>query len=183
MRFYSTKRNSSVHKACRLLLAVLIVPRPLRRLDLGKSGVRETPRAAEQRWKVQGACVVYIVESNKSFYEATFDLGPIVQRLGFVVLHIHDLSETLRRKGVEFDEDCQVFEIGNYRLIEKMLAIDMRLSLNLPWRISVFTENGATKIGLIEPESMQAGISQSAELSRLMREITEKMTLIVDESR
>ncbi len=127
--------------------------------------------------------MVYIVESNKSFYEATFDLGPIVQRLGFVILHIHDLSETLRRKGVELDEDCQVFEICNYRLVEKMLAIDMRLSLSLHWRISVFTENGATKIGLIQPESMLAGVSQSIELSRLMQEITEKMTLIVDETR
>lgn len=127
--------------------------------------------------------MVYIVESNKSFYEATFDLGPIVQRLGFVILHIHDLSETLRRKGVELDEDCQVFEICNYRLVEKMLATDMRLSLSLPWRISVFTENGATKIGLIQPESMLAGVSQSTELSRLMQEVTEKMTLIVDETR
>ena len=127
--------------------------------------------------------MVYIVESNKSFYEATFDLGPIVQRLGFVILHIHDLSETLRRKGVELDEDCQVFEICNYRLVEKMLAIDMRLSLSLPWRISVFTENGATKIGLIQPESMLAGVTQSSELSRLMQEVTEKMTLIVDETR
>ena len=125
----------------------------------------------------------YIVESNKSFYEATFDLGPIVQRLGFVILHIHDLSETLRRKGVELDEDCQVFEICNYRLVEKMLAMDMRLSLSLPWRISVFTENGATKIGLIEPESTLDGIGQSAELARLMREVTEKVTLIVDETR
>jgi uncharacterized protein (DUF302 family) len=135
------------------------------------------------RLKIQGARVVYIVESNKSFYEATFDLGPIVQRLGFVILHIHDLSETLRRKGVELDEDCQVFEICNYRLVEKMLATDMRLSLSLPWRISVFTENGATKIGLIQPESMLAGVSQSTELSRLMQEVTEKMTLIVDETR
>lgn len=127
--------------------------------------------------------MVYIVESNKSFYEATFDLGPIVQRLGFVILHIHDLSETLRRKGLELDEDCQVFEICNYRLVEKMLSIDMRLSLSMPWRISVFTENGATKIGLIQPESMLAGVSQSIELSRLMQEVTEKMTLIVDETR
>ena len=126
--------------------------------------------------------MVYIVESNKSFYEATFDLGPIVQRLGFVILHIHDLSETLRRKGVELDEDCQVFEICNYRLVEKMLAIDMRLSLSLPWRISVFTENGATKIGILRPLAL-AEAAENAALLRLAREIEEKLVQIVDEAR
>lgn len=125
----------------------------------------------------------YIVESDKSFYEATFDLAPVIQRLGFVVLHIHDLGETLRRREIDFDDDCQVFEVGNYRQFEKMLAIDIKLSLVLPWRISVFTENGATKIGLIRPEQMLAGLNQNPELARIAREIEEKMVQIVDETR
>lgn len=89
--------------------------------------------------------MVYTLKVTSRSTKRRLIWGPIVQRLGFVILHIHDLSETLRRKGVELDEDCQVFEICNYRLVEKMLAIDMRLSLSLHWRISVFTENGATK--------------------------------------
>ncbi|EKE17207.1 MAG: hypothetical protein ACD_10C00567G0001 [uncultured bacterium] len=125
----------------------------------------------------------YIVESDKSFYEATFDLAPVIQRLGFVVLHIHDLGETLRRREIDFDDDCQVFEVGNYRQFEKMLAIDIKLSLVLPWRISIFTENGATKIGLIRPEQMLAGLNQNPELARIAREIEEKMLQIVDETR
>ena len=32
----------------------------------------------------------YIVESSKSFYEATVDLGPVIQRLCFVILNVHD---------------------------------------------------------------------------------------------
>lgn len=125
----------------------------------------------------------YIVESSKSFYEATFDLEPVVQRLGFVILNLHDLSETLRRREIDLDDECKVFEICNYRLLEKMLAIDMRLSMALPWRISVFTENGATKIGLVRPDPMLALLSQSAELSRLAREMEEKVIQIVDETR
>lgn len=125
----------------------------------------------------------YIVESDKSFYEATFDLEPVVQRLGFVILHAHDLGDMLRGKDSEPDDDCKVFEICNYRQSEKMLALDMRLSLVLPWRIAVFTENGATKIGLIRPGPMLAALSGNAELSRLAREIEEKMLQIVDETR
>jgi len=127
--------------------------------------------------------VFYIVESSKSFYEATFDLEPVVQRLGFVILNLHDLGETLRRREIDLDDECKVFEICNYRLLEKMLAIDMRLSMALPWRISVFTENGATKIGLVRPEPMLALLCESVELSRLAREMDEKMIQIVDETR
>lgn len=136
-----------------------------------------------QRSGSQGIFVFYIVESSKSFYEAGFDLEPVVQRLGFVILHTLDFSETLRRKGIDLDEDCQVFEICNYRYAEKMLSIDMRLSLTIPWRISIFTRNGATMIGVTRPETMNSVLSENAELARLAAEIDAKMVMIVDETR
>lgn len=125
----------------------------------------------------------YIVESSKSFYEATFDLGPVIQRLGFVILHVHDVSETLRRREIGLDDECQIFDICNYRQVEKLLAIDMRLSLTLPWRISVFTENGATMIAVIRPEGQLAMFSDNVEVSRIAREIEGKMIQIIDETR
>ena len=125
----------------------------------------------------------YIVESSKSFYEATFDLGPLIQRHGFVILHVHDLSETLRRREIGLDDECQIFDICNYRYVEKLLNIDMRLSLTLPWRISVYTENGATKIGVIRPERLLETFSEKPDASRIAREIEEKIIQIVDETR
>lgn len=122
----------------------------------------------------------YIVESSKSFYEATFDMAPTIQRLGFVILATHDLGEMLQRREIDLDDDCQVFEIGNYRYIEKLLSIDMRLSLTLPWRISVFTENGATKIGVSRPNTM---LGENAELAQLAAEIEAKLVMIVDDAR
>lgn len=125
----------------------------------------------------------YLVESSKSFYEATFDLPPVVQRLGFEVLKVHHVGEPRPGKASELDDDCQVFEIGNDRLSEKMLALDMRLSLALPWRISVFTENGATWIGLLRPLQLLAAFGQQPELLKLAQEIEEKLKQIVDETR
>lgn len=124
----------------------------------------------------------YIVESEKSFYEACFDLPPVVQRLGFVVLHHHDLSESMRRKEIDLDDDCQTFDVCNYRLMEKLVAIDMKLNLHTPWRISVFTQNGATKIGILRPVAM-AEPSGNAAWLRLASEIEEKLVQIVDEAR
>ena len=125
----------------------------------------------------------YIVESSKSFYEATVDLEAVVLRLGFVILHVHELGDLLRRKDIDFDDECTVFEIGSYRQMEKLLAIDLRLNMALPWRISVFTENGATKIGLIRPAPLLGALCQNAELSRLASEFEEKAIQIVDETR
>lgn len=125
----------------------------------------------------------YIVESSKSFYEANFDLGPTIQRLGFVVLATHDVGAMLQSREIDLDDECQVFEICNYRYAERLLSIDMRLSLTLPWRISVFTEDGATKIGISRPETMPELLGENAELARLAAEIEDKLKLIVDEAR
>lgn len=125
----------------------------------------------------------YIVESSKSFYEATFDLPPVVQRLGFVILHAQDLGEMLKRKEIDVDDECQVFDVCNYRQMEKMLALDIKLAMTLPWRITVFTEDGATKIGIVRPASFQASQAGNLHLARLLAEIEEKLIQIVDEVR
>ena len=44
----------------------------------------------------------YIVETNKSFNQASTDLESAVMRHGFGVLHVHDLGTTLRSKGIAF---------------------------------------------------------------------------------
>ena len=125
----------------------------------------------------------HIVESDKSFHEATVDLEAVVQRLGFVILDSHDLGAVLRAKEIDVDEECKVFAVANYRQIEKLLAADMRLGLALPWHLSVFTENGATKIGVLRPEALLAMLSSGDEVSRLARDLEEKVIQMVDETR
>ena len=125
----------------------------------------------------------YIVESSKSFYEANLDLGPVIERLGFVILHRQDIGETLQRRGIELDEDCQVHEVINYRYAADLLNIDMRLSLSIPWRIAVFTENGATKIGLIRPPALFEALGGNARLAEIAAEVEAKLVMVIDETR
>ena len=65
----------------------------------------------------------------------------------------------------------------------KVLATDMRLNMALPCRISVFTESGKTKIGLIKPEPMLATLSQDATLLQVAKEVEEKTVRMVDEAK
>jgi uncharacterized protein (DUF302 family) len=125
----------------------------------------------------------YIAETEKSFEQASQDLETEVKNLGFGVLHIHNLGDTLRSKGVEFDENCKVFEVCNPKQAAKVLSIDMRLNMALPCRISVYTERGTTKIGLIEPAKMLAGLSDDPSLLEVAKEVEEKTIQMIDNAK
>lgn len=122
----------------------------------------------------------YIVETDKSFSQASTDLEAAVKHHGFGVLHIHDLGASLRSKGIAFDEECRVFEVCNPGQAAKVLSTDMRLNMALPCRISVFTEKGKTKIGLIKPVQMLSALSQDAALVQVAKEVEEKTIQMVD---
>lgn len=125
----------------------------------------------------------YIVESNKSFEQAATDLEEAVKRNEFGVLHIHDLGNTLRSKGIAFTENCKVFEVCNPGQAGKVLSTDMRLNMALPCRISVYTEQGKTKIGMIKPVPMLAALSQDASLVKVAQEVEAKTKKMMDEAR
>jgi uncharacterized protein (DUF302 family) len=125
----------------------------------------------------------YIVETNKSFEQASTDLEASVKRLGFGVLHVHDLGATLRGKGIAFEEECKVFEVCNPTQAAKVLAADMRLNMALPCRISVFTEKKQTKIGLIKPAQMLAGLSKDPVITQIANEVEATTIQMVDEAR
>ncbi|NOT83656.1 MAG: DUF302 domain-containing protein [Methylococcaceae bacterium] len=125
----------------------------------------------------------YIVETNKSFEQAAADLEAAVKRHGFGVLHVHDLGSSLRSKGIAFDNDCKIFEVCNPGQAAKVLSIDMRLNMALPCRISVFTEQGKTKLGLIKPMQMLVALSQDAALIDVAKEVEAKIMQMVDEAK
>jgi uncharacterized protein (DUF302 family) len=125
----------------------------------------------------------YIVETAKSFSQASTDLAAAVVRNGFGVLHVHDLGTTLRGKGIAFDEECKVFEVCNPAQAARVLSADMRLNMALPCRISVFTEKGTTKIGVIKPIQMLSALSDDASIAQVAKEVEKQTIRMVDESK
>ena len=125
----------------------------------------------------------YIVETTKSFDQTATDLEAAVERHGFGVLHIHDLGTTLRSKGIAFNNQCKVFEVCNPVQAAKVLSTDMRLNMALPCRISVFTDQTGTKIGMIKPAPMLASLSQDEALAQTAREVEEKTMRMIDEAK
>lgn len=125
----------------------------------------------------------YVVDSNKSFDQAATDLEAAVKRHEFGVLHIHDLGNTLRSKGIAFAENCKVFEVCNPGQAAQVLGTDMRLNMALPCRISVYTEKGKTMIGMIKPVPMLAALSKDPSLARIAQEVESKTKQMIEEAR
>lgn len=121
----------------------------------------------------------HIVDSAKPFAQAAADLETAVSAHGFSVLHVHDLGAKLRAKGVEFTEECHVLEVCNPIQAGKVLSTDMRLNTALPCRISVYTEKGQTKIGMIKPGDMLASLSDDPALATVAAEVEATTTAII----
>jgi uncharacterized protein (DUF302 family) len=125
----------------------------------------------------------YIVQTAKTFDQASADLEAAVVRHGFGVLHVHNLGATLRSKGIAFEEQCKVFEVCNPGQAAKVMSADMRLNMALPCRISVFTDKGETRIGLVRPVQMLSQLSQDAAIVQVAHEVEDKTIQMVDEAK
>ncbi len=124
----------------------------------------------------------YIVESRKSVSQAAADLEEAVKRNGFGVLHVYDLKETLKGKGVDLPNECRILEVCNPQRAKEVLISDMSMNMALPCRISVYSEAGTTKIGMIRPKALLEMMSDSPELIAVATEVEEATVRMIDEA-
>ena len=122
----------------------------------------------------------FILDMPKSFEEACSAIQKAVVDQGFGVLAVHDLGLTLRSKGQPFPEQCRIFEVCNPQQAAAVLSTSMALNMALPCRISVYTEAGQTRIGMIRPEAMLASLSADPSLKELARAVEASTTAIIE---
>ena len=124
----------------------------------------------------------YIVETQKTIEQASEDLIQAVSEHKFGVLHIHNLKETLNNKGIEYDNECRVFEICNPHKAKEIMDIDMSLNLVLPCRVSVYEENEKILIGMIKPKSLLVQLSDDQSLVTVAQEVETTMIKIIQQA-
>lgn len=121
----------------------------------------------------------FIIETAVDFVQASTNLEAAVKHHGFGVLGIHDLGQTLRSKGIDFKEQCHIFDVCNPNQAGRVLNIQMKLNMALPCRISVYTEDNHTHIGMIRPEGMLLTLSDDVELKSIATEVECTMIEII----
>jgi RNA polymerase-binding protein DksA len=124
----------------------------------------------------------YIVATAKDVDHAARDLETAVRNHSFGVLHVFDLKETLTKKGYPLEPQCKIFEVCNPAQATRVLQRDMRLNMALPCRISVFEDQGATKIGTILPAEMLRALSHDRELGAVAESVEAAIKAIIDEA-
>jgi len=124
----------------------------------------------------------YIVETKKSIEQVSEDLIQAVSEHKFGVLHIHNLKETLNNKGIEYHNECRVFEVCNPHKAKEIMDIEMSLNLVLPCRVSVYEENGKILIGMIKPKSLLLQLSDDNSLITVAEEVEATMIKIIQQA-
>lgn len=90
----------------------------------------------------------YIETTNKSVQEVVDTIKEIAPKHKFGVQYIHNVAEVLKSKGVELGNECQIIDICNPIIAQKFLSEDMSLSIIMPCKISVYTQDGETMIAM-----------------------------------
>ncbi|SFR62587.1 DUF302 domain-containing protein [Thiomicrospira sp. ALE5] len=124
----------------------------------------------------------YVLNTGKTFEQACEALNAAVVAIPFGVLHVHDLGATLRSKGFDFAEECRVFEVCSPAAASKVLAADMHLNMALPCRISVFTEQGQVKIGMIEPIQVLNMLSDDPAIKAVATDVQTKLSQAIEQA-
>jgi len=125
----------------------------------------------------------YVVTSSKSVEQASADLETAVKQHGFGVLHTYDLKQTLASKGVELPHECRILEVCNPRQAARVLSADMSMNMALPCRISVYEEGGQTRIGMVRPTALLAGLSESPSLREVAEEVEQATIRMIDDAK
>ena len=117
--------------------------------------------------------------TNKSVQEVIDSLKEVAPRYRYGIQHIHNVQETLKSKGIELENECQIVDICNPILAQNFLSEDMSLSIIMPCKISVYTQDGETMIAMNSLVQLVDDINP--DLIDLAQETQEVLLEIIDE--
>ena len=120
----------------------------------------------------------YSVSSNKSFDELSALLEKTSPEMGFRVLAVHNVQETLAGKGFEI-EPLKIFEVCNAGFADKALGNDINVAMFMPCKIVLRPENEKTRMTLVRP-SMIAEMLPDAGLGELAGQVEKQLIEIMD---
>jgi uncharacterized protein (DUF302 family) len=124
--------------------------------------------------------LLVVLSTGKTVNEAAAALQAAVDANHFGVMQVHNLKETMAKKGVAFARECLIFEVCQPQQAKKVLDQNMSISTALPCRISIYEEGGKTILATLKPTTMLAmfntpqldGVAQEVETTivKIMKE-------------
>lgn len=121
------------------------------------------------------------LSTDKTVSEAAAALQTAVQANQFGVMQVHNLKETMAKKGVEFARECLIFEVCQPQQAKKVLDESMSVSTALPCRISIYEEGGKTILATLKPTTLLA-MFDTPQLEGVAQEVEATIVKIMNEA-
>jgi uncharacterized protein (DUF302 family) len=125
--------------------------------------------------------MIFQVSTDKTVTAAAAALEAAVQANHFGVMHVHNLKETMAKKGVEFSHECRIFEVCQPQQAKKVLDENMCVSTALPCRISIYEEGGKTILATLKPTVLLAMLN-TPQLEGVAQEVEDTIVKIMQEA-
>lgn len=117
---------------------------------------------------------IYPLETVKA------QLATHAQKFGFGLLGSYEFKKILKSKGLELRRDITVFELCNPAGAKEALNTLPEISVYLPCRISLYSENGVTVLATIGIEDMLNSTSVSDEFKSIMERIFQNIRSVMN---
>ena len=121
------------------------------------------------------------LSTDKTVSEAAAALHAAVQANHFGVMQVHNLKETMAKKGVEFARECLIFEVCKPQQAKKVLDENMSVSTALPCRISVYEDDCKTILATLKPTTLLA-MFNTPRLESVAQDVEATMVKIIKEA-
>jgi uncharacterized protein (DUF302 family) len=119
--------------------------------------------------------------TDKTVTETAAALQAAVQANHFGVMQVHNLKETMTKKGVAFAHECRIFEVCQPQQAKKVLDENMSVSTALPCRISIYEEGGKTILATLKPTTLLA-MFNTPQLEAVAQEVEARIVKIMKEA-
>jgi uncharacterized protein (DUF302 family) len=121
------------------------------------------------------------LSTDKTVSEVAAALQIAVPANRFGIMQVHNLQETMMKKGVEFARECQIFEVCQPQQAKKVLEQNMSISTALPCRISIYRENDRTILATLKPTTLLA-MFDTPQLAGAAQEVEDTIIKIMEEA-
>lgn len=119
--------------------------------------------------------------TDKTVSETAAALQIAVAANHFGVMQVHNLKETMEKKGVNFDHECLIFEVCQPQQSKKVLDQDMSISTALPCRISIYDENDKTVLATLRP-TVLLSMFNVPQLKNVAQEVEDVIVKIMNDA-
>jgi uncharacterized protein (DUF302 family) len=125
--------------------------------------------------------MLFDIRSNKKLEAIDLGLQEAAARHQFGIIAVHNLKETMAKKGVEFAGECLVYEVCNPHQAKKVLEANGAVSTALPCRISVYRSGDGYRLATILPTALMK-IFATPSLVPIAREVEAVIVAMMKEA-